>query len=91
MRDMVLDFGVFKRALRELVDEYDHTFLVEEGTLKPSTVEALEVTRTPCGAQKTTSGGRGGSRTCRSPAACRAPRSTCTRRRSTARRTDRKG
>ena len=42
MRDMVLDFGVFKRALRELVDEYDHTFLVEEDTLKPSTVEALE-------------------------------------------------
>ena len=42
MRDMVLDFGVFKRALRELCEEYDHTFLVEEGTLKPSTVEALE-------------------------------------------------
>lgn len=42
MRGMVLDFGVFKRTFRELVDEYDHTFLVEEGTLKPSTVEALE-------------------------------------------------
>ena len=42
MRDMVLDFGVFKRALRELCEEYDHTFLVEKGTLKPSTVEALE-------------------------------------------------
>lgn len=42
MRDMVLDFGVFKRALRELCGEYDHTFLVEEGTLKASTVEALE-------------------------------------------------
>lgn len=42
MRGMVLDFGVFKRTFRELVDEYDHTFLVEEGTLRPSTVEALE-------------------------------------------------
>lgn len=42
MRDMVLDFGVFKRALRELCEEYDHTFLVEEGTLKSSTIEALE-------------------------------------------------
>lgn len=42
MRDMVLDFGVFKRALRELCEEYDHTFLVEEGTLKASTVQALE-------------------------------------------------
>ncbi len=42
MRDMVLDFGVFKRALRELCEQYDHTFLVEEGTLKPTTIEALE-------------------------------------------------
>lgn len=42
MRDMVLDFGVFKSALRELVQEYDHTFLVEEGTLKPQTIACLE-------------------------------------------------
>ncbi|MEE0845713.1 MAG: 6-carboxytetrahydropterin synthase [Eggerthellaceae bacterium] len=42
MRDMVLDFGVFKRAVRELAESLDHTFLVEEGTLKPSTIEALE-------------------------------------------------
>ena len=42
MRDMVLDFGVFKRAFRELVDEYDHTFLVEEGSLMPKTIESLE-------------------------------------------------
>lgn len=32
MRDMVLDFGVFKRAVRALAEELDHTFLVEEGT-----------------------------------------------------------
>ena len=42
MRDMVLDFGVFKRALRRLCEEYDHTFLVEEGTLKPQTIRCLE-------------------------------------------------
>ena len=42
MRDMVLDFGVFKRALRDLCEEYDHSFLVEEGTLKPATIAALE-------------------------------------------------
>ena len=42
MRDMVLDFGVFKRAVRALADSLDHTFLVEEGSLKPATIAALE-------------------------------------------------
>ncbi len=42
MRDMVCDFGVFKKAVREVAAEYDHTFLVEEGTLSPATVTALE-------------------------------------------------
>ena len=42
MRDMVLDFGVFKRVVRDLAEELDHTFLVEEGSLKPETVSALE-------------------------------------------------
>ena len=42
MRDMVLDFGVFKRQVRELCDEFDHTFLVEEGSLAPATIAALE-------------------------------------------------
>lgn len=41
MRDMVLDFGVFKQAVREEAARLDHTFLVEEGTLAPATVEAL--------------------------------------------------
>ena len=40
-RDMVCDFGVFKRALRALAEEFDHTFLVEEGTLRQSTMDAL--------------------------------------------------
>lgn len=42
MRDMVIDFGVFKTAVRALAKELDHTFLVEKGTLKQSTIEALE-------------------------------------------------
>ena len=42
MRDMVLDFGEFKRRVRSLAEEFDHTFLVEEGSLKPATIEALQ-------------------------------------------------
>ena len=42
MRDMVLDFGVFKKAVRALAKELDHTFLVEEGSLKPETIACLE-------------------------------------------------
>lgn len=42
MRGMVLDFSVFKAAVRETVDELDHAFLVEEGSLKPATMKALE-------------------------------------------------
>lgn len=41
-RDMVCDFGVFKREVRALAEEFDHTFLVEEGTLQPTTIAALE-------------------------------------------------
>ena len=42
MKDMVLDFGVFKKAVRELADTLDHTFLVEEGSLAPDTLACLE-------------------------------------------------
>ena len=42
MRDMVLDFGVFKKQVRALAESLDHTFLVEEGSLKPETLAALE-------------------------------------------------
>ena len=41
-RDMVVDFGVLKRIVREECDRLDHTFLVEEGSLKPQTIAALE-------------------------------------------------
>lgn len=42
MRDMVLDFGVFKKAVRDLAESLDHSFLVEEGTLAQQTIAALE-------------------------------------------------
>ena len=42
MRDMVLDFDVFKKAVRAEAKLLDHTFLVEEGSLKPATIAALE-------------------------------------------------
>jgi len=42
MKDMVVDFGVFKKAVRSLADEFDHMFLVEEGSLKPETIACLE-------------------------------------------------
>lgn len=41
MRDMVLDFGVFKRVVRDVAKELDHTFLVEEGSLADTTIAAL--------------------------------------------------
>ena len=41
-KDMVVDFGDFKRALRSLTEELDHMFIVEEGSLAPATMAALE-------------------------------------------------
>lgn len=42
MKDMVVDFGVFKTALRDLTEELDHSFIVEDGSLKPETIALLE-------------------------------------------------
>lgn len=41
-KDMLVDFGNFKKSVRELTDSFDHTLIYENGSLKPSTVEALE-------------------------------------------------
>ena len=41
-RDMVCDFGTFKKTVRDLAEEFDHMFLVEEGTLQDATIAALE-------------------------------------------------
>lgn len=41
-KDMVLDFGDFKKALRSLTEAWDHSFIVEEGSLAPQTIKCLE-------------------------------------------------
>lgn len=41
-RGMVVDFADFKRALRDLTDEFDHMFIVEAGSLAEETVVCLE-------------------------------------------------
>ena len=41
-KDMVCDFGKFKRIVREVADEFDHAFLVEEGSLSVETINCLE-------------------------------------------------
>ena len=40
-KDMVVDFATLKRIVREECDALDHTFLVEEGSLSPATMDAL--------------------------------------------------
>lgn len=39
---MLIDFSDFKRELHELADELDHRLLIERGTLKLETLDALE-------------------------------------------------
>lgn len=41
-KDMVVDFGGFKKALRDLTEELDHSFVVEEGSLADKTLACLE-------------------------------------------------
>lgn len=41
-KGMVCDFGRFKNLVKEIVDEFDHTFLVEEGSLSEKTLELLK-------------------------------------------------
>jgi 6-pyruvoyltetrahydropterin/6-carboxytetrahydropterin synthase len=42
LKDMVIDFKDFKAAVREMTERFDHTFLVEEGSLAQATIDALE-------------------------------------------------
>lgn len=41
-KDMVCDFSKFKLIVRETVAEFDHTFLVEEGSLSQETIACLK-------------------------------------------------
>ena len=41
-REMVIDFGDFKKAVRALADSFDHALIYESGTLRAATLAALE-------------------------------------------------
>lgn len=40
-RGMLVDFGQLKEDLKQEVDYFDHSFIIEKNTLKPETVKAL--------------------------------------------------
>ncbi len=40
-KDMVIDFAEFKHALRDLTEAFDHSFVVEEGSLMDKTLACL--------------------------------------------------
>lgn len=40
-RGMIVDFGDFKRNLKEIADSFDHRLIYESGTLKAATEQAL--------------------------------------------------
>ena len=40
-RDMLIDFGDIKKAVRALADSFDHALIYESGSLKDKTREAL--------------------------------------------------
>lgn len=41
-RGMIVDFSTLKADLGTLVDNLDHSLIIEGGSLKPKTIEALE-------------------------------------------------
>lgn len=40
---MLIDFSEFKRGLRALADCFDHSLIIEDGTLQEATLEALSL------------------------------------------------
>ncbi len=42
LRGMVTDFSDIKKDLKQLADFFDHALIYEEGSLKESTIQALE-------------------------------------------------
>lgn len=41
LRGMVVDFGDLKHDLKEIADSFDHSLIIETGSLKNTTLEAL--------------------------------------------------
>lgn len=42
LRGMIVDFGDLKRDLKALADSFDHCLIIEKGSLKNATLEALK-------------------------------------------------
>lgn len=40
-RDMIFDFGQLKQDVKKEVDDLDHALIIEKGSLRPATLEAL--------------------------------------------------
>lgn len=40
-RGMIVDFGELKKDVKALADEFDHCLIIEKGTLRSKTMEAL--------------------------------------------------
>lgn len=40
-RGMLVDFGLLKKDVKALADSFDHAFIIEKGTLKQKTLDAL--------------------------------------------------
>ena len=41
-RGMIVDFSKLKEDVKEMVDYFDHTLIIEQGTLKEKTMDALK-------------------------------------------------
>ena len=42
LRGMVVDFGDIKKDIKKMVDDHDHTLIIEKNTLKDSTLTCLK-------------------------------------------------
>lgn len=40
-KGMLIDFHDFKKALKNITDDFDHSFIIEQDSLKPETKQAL--------------------------------------------------
>lgn len=41
-RGMLVDFGQLKKDVKEIAEEFDHMFIIEKGSLKETTIMAME-------------------------------------------------
>lgn len=41
LEGMIVDFADLKNDLKEIVDSFDHAFIIEKGSMKPATLQCL--------------------------------------------------